>query len=350
VLLNEAARRLLDLPTGGEVGRPLADVLRPHPDLTRALLGSIAEGATGNEPPVSKAEVALVVGGEERSIGFTVHPARDDGGRPVGALVLLKALSQIETGVETTLARERLAALGAMAAAIAHEMRNPLAGIRLSASLLKRRLDVGPADASLLDEIGHEVRKLEETVNRCLTYLRPIALERHEVEANALARDALALCEPHVAATEGRVRVELRLADALPTLIGDPHRLREAVANLVTNAVEAMREVGGLLTVSTFRPDEARPSAGLPPSVAIAVSDTGPGIESDIMDKIFYPFFTTKASGSGVGLATVQKIVTGHGGCVEVSSEPGRGATFRLVLPVPASAARRAVAKTRRSA
>jgi signal transduction histidine kinase len=348
VLLNEAARRLLDLPPGEQVGRQLSEALRAQPVLTRLLADAIAVGPHAAQLPAAKAEVALVVGGRERAVGFTVHPASDESGRAVGALVLLKELSQIETGVETTLARERLAGVGAMAAAIAHEMRNPLAGIRLSASMLRRRLDLGPGEAGLLDEIVAEVRKLEDTVNRCLTYLRPLALDRQEVQLNEAVRGALALCEGTLAATEGRVRVEVGLADGLPPVVGDAHRLREAIANLVTNAVEATGEAGGVVTVSTACPHGDRADV-VPSAVYVSVADTGPGIEPDIMDKIFYPFFTTKAGGSGVGLATVQKIITGHGGCVEVSSEPGRGANFRIVLPVPPASARLA-ARARRSA
>ncbi len=350
-LLNDAAGRLLGLPPGEQIGRPLAEALAPHPALARLL----AEAATQEAPP-TKAELPVAIDGRERTIGFTVHPARDERGRPIGALVLLKELSQIETDLEATLARERLAAVGAMAAAIAHEMRNPLAGIRLSASMLKRRIDPGLGEAALLDEIIAEVRKLEETVNRCLTYLRPLTLAAEEVDVNRVVREALALCEAshpgllgRIAAGEAAIRVDLRLADGLPAVIGDPNRLREAVANLLTNAVEAMRG-GGTLSVATgLLPDgPAGPldRSGTPagagrlgggPAVTITVADTGPGIEPDILDKIFYPFFTTKADGSGVGLATVQKIVTGHGGRIEVASEPGRGATFRIALPLRAA-------------
>ncbi len=332
VLLNDAARDLLGLPEGDLTGRPLAAVLEPCPTLAR-LLGDALAAAHEGESPADKAEAVVVVGGRERAVGFTVHAARDERGRPLGALVLLKALSQIETGVEMTLARERLAAVGAMAATIAHEMRNPLAGIRLSAAMLKRRIEPSPCEGGLLDAIITEVRKLEETVNRCLTYLRPIALDLGEVSVNDTVREALLLTEGALAGTAAPIDVRLLLAEGLPPVTGDANRLREAVSNLITNALEAMREAGGTLTLATA----ASSGAG----VAITVRDTGPGIAPDILDSIFYPFFTTKPEGSGVGLATVQKIVTGHGGGVDVSSEPGRGASFRIVLP----AARGAVAR-----
>ncbi len=350
-LLNEAAARLLGLPPGEQVGRPLAEALEPHP----ALAGLLAEATTYEAPP-SWAALPLAVGGRERTVGLSVHAAHDAAGRPIGTLVLLKELSQIETGLEATLARERLAAVGTMAAAIAHEMRNPLAGIRLSASMLKRRIDPTLGEAGLLEEIVVEVRKLEETVNRCLTYLRPLTLAAEEVELNRTVREALALCEasragaagePGTGAAGGAVRVGLRLAEELPLVVGDPDRLRDAVANLITNAIEAMRGRGGILTLATevlHRGSVGGGGAAVGvmagvPAVAVTVTDTGPGIEPEILDKIFYPFFTTKADGSGVGLATVQKIVTGHGGRIEVASEPGRGATFRIVLPLRSAAA-----------
>lgn len=343
-LLNEAAARLLGLSPGEQVGRPLTEALARHP-----ALASLLTGAATWEAPPSRTELSLAVDGKARTVGFSVHTARDAAGRPIGALVLLTELSQIETGLEATLARERLAAVGTMAAALAHEMRNPLAGIRLSASMLKRRIDPSLGEAGLLDEIIAEVRKLEETVNRCLTYLRPLALAAEEVDMNRTVREALALCEASRAgdADDGgagrAVRVELRLAGDLPVVVGDPNRLREAVANLVTNAVEAMRASGGTLAVATearhHGPADAGRAAAGAQAVVVTVADTGPGIEPDILDRIFYPFFTTKAGGSGVGLANVQKIVTAHGGWVEVSSEPGCGATFRVVLPLGPSAA-----------
>lgn len=340
-LLNDAARDLLGLPPGNPTGRPLAEVLASCPSLARLLDGALAAAADGNTLPAEKAEAAVVVGGRERAVGFTVHAARDEAGRPLGALVLLKALSQIETGVETTLARERLAAVGAMAATIAHEMRNPLAGIRLSASMLKRRLEATPAEDGLLDAIITEVRTLEQTVNRCLTYLRPVALEVTEVCVNDVVREALALTEEALVSA-GSIEMRLDFAEGLPRVTGDPNRLREAVCNLVSNAIDAMREQGGTLTLATG------PSSG--PGVAITVADTGPGIAPDILDSIFYPFFTTKPEGSGVGLATVQKIVTGHGGGVEVQSEPGRGASFRIVLPIVRGAVVRPTGEPRRRA
>lgn len=338
-LLNDAARTLLGLAPGNHEGRVLADLLAPFPSLGRLLDDALA-AAGGASPPAEKAEAALVVGGRERAVGFTVHAARDREGRPIGALVLLKALSQIETGREATLARERLAAVGSMAATIAHEMRNPLAGIRLSASVLKRRLETAPVEGEMLDAIITEVRKLEETVNRCLTYLRPLALELADVSVNGTVREAIALAEGSLAAVPG-VDLRLRLTEGLPPVAGDANRLREAVSNLVSNAIEAMREDGGTLTIET--------GSAPGPGVAITVADTGPGIDADILDSIFYPFFTTKAEGSGVGLATVQKIVTGHGGGVEVQSEPGRGACFRIVLPARPGA-RQAAERPRRRA
>ncbi|HEY8370544.1 MAG TPA: ATP-binding protein [Thermodesulfobacteriota bacterium] len=323
-LLNDAARELLGLAPGDHTGRPLAAVLEPCPSLARLLDEALAAAAEGGST-ADKAEAAVVVGGRERAVGFTVHAARDDQGRLLGALVLLRALSQIETSIEMTLARERLAAVGAMAATIAHEMRNPLAGIRLSATMLRRRIEASPQEADLIDAIIAEVRKLEETVNRCLTYLRPLALDLGEVSVNDTVREALALAEAALASAAAPIEVRLDLAEGLPPVTGDANRLREAVCNLVTNAIEAMRDRGGTLTLATGS------SPG--PGVTITVGDTGPGIAPDIMDSIFYPFFTTKPEGSGVGLATVQKIVTGHRGGIEVSSEPGRGATFRILLP-----------------
>ncbi|HWP35766.1 MAG TPA: ATP-binding protein [Thermodesulfobacteriota bacterium] len=351
VFVNDAAARLLGLTAPAAAGRPVSELLAAHPPLLRLVAGAAAGEAT---PP--KTELAIRTAGRERTIGCTAHAGRDEQGRPLGALVLFKELSRVETGLEATLARERLAAVGAMAAAVAHEMRNPLAGIRLSATLLKRRLPPALDEAGLLDEIIAEVRRLEETVSRCLTYLRPLSLAFEEVDLNQVVREALGLCaasaavplvEPATAeagGAAGAVRVELRLAEGLPRITADPDRLREAVANLITNALQAMEGKGGTLTLATavLAPagepageGSARRSAGAEePAVAVTVRDTGPGIDPDILDRIFYPFFTTKADGSGVGLATVQKIAAGHGGWVDVASEPGRGATFRLVLPL----------------
>ena len=216
--------------------------------------------------------------------------------------------------------RDRLAELGGVAAGVAHEIRNPLGGIRLYAGLLERDLATDPQRLALVAKIRVGVEQLDRIVREMLDFTRQIALELREVELETVMEEALGFAAPQ--GVPG-VRIQRAYAAGLKASV-DPHHLRRALLNLILNALEAMGE-GGVLTLVTA------PLEG--GGVEVRVEDTGPGVPGEALPKIFDPFFTTKAQGTGLGLAFVQRVAEAHGGAVEAANRPSGGASFRMLLP-----------------
>jgi PAS domain S-box-containing protein len=319
--LSPEGARILGLGApAAEIGRSAAAVLARHERL-RVLL---AEALLGAEHP-SRAEVALATeGGEPRTLGFTLAPVRDACGAITGAALWFRDLTPFERMDEQERLQGRLAALGHMAAGLAHELRNPLASIELLAGLAKRKL-AGDADAcALLEELLAEVRGMAEIVRASLDFVRPASPSRRDVRVRAALEEALRQARARVA-FDGEVSLD---CDASLRACVDPEHLRRILVNLIGNACEAMAEAppgaGRRLHVA------ARADAG---ALALVVADSGPGVAPELRERIFYPFFTTRAEGSGVGLAEVQKLAAAHGGSVRVDEAPGGGARFHVLLP-----------------
>jgi signal transduction histidine kinase len=355
VTLNEGAQRILGCPEGSlraALGRSCREVLGAQPAVVRLLIETL-----DGRRPLSRAEALLdaVPGGRASTIGFTLCPIRDGRGPVRGAAMIFRDLTPFERADEQARLRERLAALGQMAAGLAHEIRNPLAGMEVIAGLLSRRAEGRPEEQMLVAELTGELRSLADTVTDCLDFVRPLALVRGPV-------DLIELLEASLTVAQSRVgfggTIERRYAESLPEIVADGDRLRAVVVNLIVNAFEAMAEGGGngghrlalglrdhvvdgggIPVRVGADGDATAPEDGPAREVVISVSDTGPGIPAELREKVFYPFFTTKQRGSGVGLANAQKIAVSHGGTIEVDTGEEGGCTFRMHLPVSAGKA-----------
>src|SRR5438094_1756408 len=222
---------------------------------------------------------------------------------------------------------ERLAALGQLSAGLAHEIRNPLAVIKGSAETLTRTLGTSNALAGeLAGYISSEVNKLNALVSRFLDFARPLDLDLRPEELPALIDEALKSVRDRF--PEDRVEVEREYAADLPQAPVDAAFCEQVFTNLAQNAYEAMAGEGKL------RIKVAAANANGRRGVEIDFQDTGPGVTEGLGEQIFNPFFTTKKDGVGLGLSIVSKIVDQHHGWIRVSSEPGKGACFRVFLPV----------------
>jgi len=228
--------------------------------------------------------------------------------------------------------RDRLAALGAMAAGIAHEIKNPLGAIKGAAQLLENNEgEASGADPEFVGIILEEVDRLDRVVSSILDYARQRSPEVEPMDVNGAVRRTMQILSPTYEDTD----VTVALAEDLPPARIDPEQLRQVLMNLVSNAVQAMGGRGRVSVVTSFRPVAratwaANAEHGL---VEVRVADTGPGIASNILKNLFVPFFTTKAAGTGLGLAISQRIVQNAGGTIEVNSAPGVGTTFTILLP-----------------
>jgi signal transduction histidine kinase len=329
-VMNEIAYRVLGLPPGPrDIGQPFAEVLKDVPDVARIVAGAFELSHLPN-----RAELRLKHTG--KVIGYTLSHVRDEQGDAIGATLFFKDLTRVEQLEERERLRDRLAALGEMAAAIAHEVKNPLAGIEVMAGILKRQLPDSQDAQNILADIIKEAKMANAIVLEVLDFVRPIRLQLEALVLADLIRDAIATAEGH--AKRGQVRVNVSLPGGLRPIQGDPHQLRQLLTNLLTNAFEALGGSGEVSIGVAALPEED-PAAGVDqagPMVQLTVCDNGPGIPPEVVDRIFSPFFTTKPQGSGLGLAIVRKIVDAHDGRIDVSSPAGGGTTFHVTLPVKA--------------
>ncbi len=328
VFMNDVAYSVLGVkPTPSDLGRPYAEVLRDLPDIVRILGGAFELSHLPN-----RAELRLKPSG--KVIGYTLAQISDDGGGAAGAALLFKDLTRVEQLEERERLRDRLAALGEMAAAIAHEVKNPLTGIEVMAGILKRQLADSPDAQSLLREIINEAKMANAIVLEVLEFVRPIRLQVERVSLPQALHDAVTTAEAQV--TRGDVHVSIDVAPDLPNIQGDSLQLRQLFTNLVANAFEALAGRQGAVEIRAFVADEEPASGpdGTQPMVVVEVSDNGPGVPAEAKDRIFSPFFTTKPRGSGLGLAIVRKIVDAHDGRIDVSTRPEGGTRFQVTLPV----------------
>jgi signal transduction histidine kinase len=240
---------------------------------------------------------------------------------------------RLKEAQEQLIRSDRLATVGELAAGLAHDLRNPLAGISGALHVFTGELPREDPRRGLLAEVQGEIERMNRTLNDLLRHARPPALQSWLGNLNEVVEQSLWLLPM---ASDAQIEVVRQLDPALPPLRLDPALLHQALLNILVNARQAMPN-GGRLTVATRL---ARDPLGKD-MVEVAVADTGSGIPEEHRSRIFQPFFTTKAQGTGLGLAIASRIVEQHGGRIAVESEPGRGATFRILLPVAADAAAR---------
>lgn len=225
---------------------------------------------------------------------------------------------------------EQLRICGEMAAGLAHEIRNPLAGMKVSIEVLLSELDIEEKDREVLQKIIEQIRHLELLMKNLLNYARPVAAQPINVDVNKILEKTVYFVEKHPSFISGNPRKQIirEFDQHLPEIFGDPQQLQQVFLNILLNAAEAIPE-GGKITVKTCPDGNAK-------TVAIEISDTGKGIPAELMEKIFQPFFTTKGKGTGLGLAVSKRIVEEHGGGIEVSNNDSAGVTFAITLPVKA--------------
>ena len=328
-VMNDVAYRILGIaPQKSDIGRPFTGVLRGQPEVARIIAGAFDLTHLPN-----RAELRLK--STNKVIGYTLSQVHDSRGRLTGATLFFKDLTRVEQLEERERLRDRLAALGEMAAAIAHEVKNPLASIEVMAGVLKRQMTDREEALETLNDIIKEAKMANAIVLEVLEFVRPIRLQVEHMSLLDVITDAIALADTH--APRGQVDVTLAIPGDLATIQGDPHQLRQLFTNLLINAFEAMNGRGSVRIDATELPEEEAPTGGetlVGAMVQVDVTDDGPGVPPDVMDRIFSPFFTTKPQGTGLGLAIVRKIVNAHDGRIDVHGPTAGGTQFRVTLPV----------------
>jgi PAS domain S-box-containing protein len=318
VRANDAARGMLSGENGA--GAPRWEERR-FSDVFPSPLRDLAERALATRKTVREGHVRFrAADGAERDAAAAFFPMADAEGTFLGMLCLLTDLTRLHELEETLRARENMAHLGEMSAGIAHEFRNMLAGVAGFAQLIERAPDAGPEKIrGYAREILQETDSSKRLVDDFLRFARPVEPSRESLSALDMAEEAL-----REARLNGEARVSVE-GDRSARVEGDASMLKQAVLNLVRNALDAAAD-GSDPSVTVRVSGDAE-------SVRIAVSDRGRGMDAETRRKAFLPFFTTKADGTGLGLALVRKIVLVHDGDVRIESAPGQGATVEILLP-----------------
>ena len=314
LMAGEPAERMLGKTRDAMAGRSLDELFPPS-----SVLGQIIGNAVRNNEPVRERKVIVPrADGVPQRLAVGVQILRKSSGQEtVGALVTLRDVEsrrQLERQLDFS---TRLAAISRLTGGVAHEIKNPLNAMALHLEVLKSKL---AGQQPEIDVIGREIKRLDTVVKTFLNFNRPVDLKYTPIDFNELVRQILALVS--VEASAKHVRLETALEDKL-WISGDPDLLKQAILNVINNGLEAMHAGGTLTTHTLCDGDEC----------LLTVCDAGPGIPLDIQNRVFQLYFTTKANGSGIGLATTFRVVQLHNGTIDFISEPGKGTTFRLRFP-----------------
>jgi len=224
---------------------------------------------------------------------------------------------------------ERLTSLGELTAGVAHELRNPLAGIKINTQILLRKGDLPDQEKRLLSNTLEGIEKIQKIVDDMLHFAKPKAAHFRAEEINEVVASSLVIFQTKL--KKSNISLDFQKGEDLPKVWIDTHQIQQVLVNLMLNAIQAM-EKGGTLTIRTFSEKER--------GVGVEVKDTGVGIPKPYLKKIFDPFFTTKSEGTGLGLSISLKILENHGATIDVSSEEGKGSTFTIHFPESKSSKR----------
>ncbi len=319
-LANPAVRALLEVDTWSR--RRFPEILGRESPLARCIQECLETGKTRTRETIEY----VTSSGETRVLGMSLSPFHAESGEIEGAVCLLTDLTETRRLQEQVRVKEHLAALGAMSAGIAHEFKNSLATISGFAQLL-RDGSLSEEERSYAEKIVSEIRSLTQVVMDFLSVSRPLDLTAREVNVEELFRQAI----DDLRRVQEFRNVDCSVEGTFGCVEGDGVLLRQAFSNLLRNACEALGDErdGGKVVVrgEAWRQRDRD-------YLKILVADTGRGIPESDRERIFVPFFTTKPSGTGLGLALVQKIIVSHNGLIRLESSSPQGSTFEILLPM----------------
>jgi two-component system sensor histidine kinase HydH len=266
--------------------------------------------------------------GREFTLKAEALPVRDPDGDLVGSVVIAEAISESEDG-EFQKKIDRLVSLGELSAYVAHEIRNPLTGIRTTVQFVGSKFKPNDPRREDLDDVIKELDRIEQIITGLLMFARPPAAKPQPCDVHQVLDKTLDMIE--IQLHDAQVTQSRDYADDLPVVYADPDLTQQVFLNLCLNSIQAMPQGGELHVATAVRRYRTRRSM-----VDVSFRDTGVGIPRELMEKIFDPFFTTRSMGTGLGLPISVQIVREVGGTITAKNNPGGGATLRVSLPVPA--------------
>lgn len=267
-------------------------------------------------------KLRVVTGGQTRTLTVNAFPFRNESGRViVGTACFIKDVTQIEALEEQLMRADKLSALGVLAAGIAHEIRNPLTGMKMIVQLLESEFSEDDGRKEPLNIIQREIDRLESIIGNLLDFARPSKTKSVDVSPVAVLEDCYQLIKTQL--NKQNISFELIKSEDSLLTVADPDQLKQVFINIMTNAIQAIGK-NGKLSISVKASGD---------KVNISFEDTGCGISLERLRDIFNPFMTTKEDGTGLGLSMAQRIIEEHGGSIEVQSMPGKGSIFTVSLP-----------------
>ncbi len=313
LVLNDSAGKILKLDNETDhTERDSSEALSTYPRLLELFKTSFEMHTL---PDRAELEIINAHSGERKTIGYTLSPVFDDESNRLATAMFFKDLTVVEREETQERIQDRLAALGMMAAWLAHEIRNPLASIKVNAGLLHKG-EKNDQKMQLSDEILSEVNKLDRIITQTLDFVKQKPINLQECDINEIITESV---NKNLYAYHS-IDVWYAFSE-IGTVLLDAHQIAQALGNIINNSYEAMPD-GGTLTISTslipsnagdYVPEEvSRQVVRDEMNIQVAIEDTGAGISEEVLDKIFTPFFTTKSGGSGLGMSLAQKIVSDH--------------------------------------
>ena len=298
--VNPAAEKMLEMNRKELIGQSLSELLRDW----------------GYPGPLAGEVVR-----KSRRLAVALTDLRGEDGRPIGRVAQFHDVTELKRMEEQLQRQQRLAAMGEMAARLAHEIRSPLGSIELFGSLLRQELADDPVRRQLAEHICTAVRATDHLIGNTLSFVSPRRPRSKQVNLRRVIEEAILLATPMI--DSHAVSVSSELDKETSTIWGDEDMLRQVVLNLVLNAVQAMPD-GGKLSLTSLEIDAGH--------TALRITDTGRGIPREDLTRLFDPFFTTRQDGTGLGLAISHNIMLAHGGSIDVESVVGTGSAFTLIF------------------
>jgi PAS domain S-box-containing protein len=324
---NEGAERIYGYKKGEVMGKRLADFLYPRDEKLRTeeemSMEKIMERVRGGEVVPNVEVKRQTKDGREIITSMTISPLKDAEERIIGASRICKDITHLKKAEEKLVLAERLSSLGELTAGVAHELRNPLAGIKINTQVLSRKKDLPEMEKRILESTREGIEKIQKIVDDMLHFAKPKAAHFKEEEINGVVEKSLSVLQGKL--KKGNISPVFQRGEGLPKVRIDIHQIQQVLINLMLNAIQAM-EKGGSLRVRTFLEEGG--------GVGLEVQDTGVGIPEPSVKKIFDPFFTTKSEGTGLGLSISLKILENHQATIDVVSEEGKGSTFTIHFAV----------------
>ncbi len=329
-LINPAAEQITGVSRRHALGQLPGDIFAGVEMVLEMVEKTASTGMTISDHE----NIALTRGGHVKPVSATTSPLLKDDGEQIGTILILRDLTGIRDLERAVRQADRLSILGTLAAGLAHEIKNPLGGIKGAAQLLEMEL----AEESELRDYTRVMLKEVQRVNRIVEELLELASPRRlkptKVNLHKTLGDILILQKRAVG--KKKITFQQQFDPSIPPILGDESLLIQLFLNLIKNAVEAVGESGLIRVTSRILADYSmtQKGEGRARMVAIEISDDGPGIRSEEMEHLFTPFFTTKPNGTGLGLAICHKIISEHRGMIKVDSDKAKGTTFTVMLPL----------------